>query len=76
MLFITGLLVYHIYLVSSNITTKEELKNSFSKYPEGNPYYKSCEDSWSKIFGNSNISKKSTFDIMKEYALLNKLKNG
>ena len=75
MLFITGLLGYHVYLVSYNITTKEELKNSFSKFPEGNPYYKSCDDSWSKLFCFGKVSKKSTFDIMKEISYLNNLKN-
>lgn len=76
MLFITGLLAYHIFLVTYNITTKEELKNSFSKYPEGNPYYKSCEDSWSSLFCCKRITKKSTFDIVKEMSELNNLKNG
>lgn len=69
MLFITGLLSYHIYLISTNQTTKEELKNSYRHLPAGNPYKKvNCCEHWSKLFCNKRIGKKSTFDMMKEFS--------
>lgn len=74
MLFITGLLSYHIYLISTNQTTKEELKNSYRHLPAGNPYKKvKCCEHWSKLFCNKRIGKKSTFDIMKEFSNQNLL---
>lgn len=76
MLFITGLLGYHIYLVSQNITTKEELKNSFGGSPAGNPYYKSCSDNWLSLFCCVRVPKKSTFDLVKEVSELDNQKNG
>jgi len=65
MLFITGLLGYHIFLVSTNITTKEELKNSFKVFPY-NPYRRSnCCGNWSLLFCNKRLPLISTFDILK-----------
>jgi hypothetical protein len=41
MVFTCGLLIYHVTLVCRNITTKEELKNTF-RNQIGNPYRKTC----------------------------------
>ena len=37
MLFVTGLLIYHISLIYRNVTTKEELGGYYENY-YGNPY--------------------------------------
>lgn len=68
MLFITGLLGYHCYLVSNNITTKEELKNAFTYLPWHNPYKRGCTTNWSLLFCCKRQSKKSTFDYVKEFS--------
>lgn len=67
MLFITGLLGYHMVLIITNQTTKEELKNTFKKSFPYNPYQKKnfCNN-WILIFCNKRIPIKSTFDILKE----------
>lgn len=71
MLFITGLLGYHIYLVMSNQTTKEELKHSFKELPTGNPYYRSYSVHW-KLICCQRKSAYSTFDLVKIEYLKNK----
>lgn len=64
MLFITGLIGYHSYLVSNNITTKEELKNTF-KGIQGNPYKRSVIKNVSLLFCKQRVWKKSYFDMVK-----------
>lgn len=71
MLFITGLLGYHIYLVVSNQTTKEELKHSFKELPTGNPYHRSCSTHW-RLICCQRKSAYSTFDLVKMEYLKNK----
>ena len=66
MLFITGLLGYHTFLVNNNITTKEELKNTFKDTPQGNPYTRECTKNWSLLFCCQRKWKLSLFDMMKE----------
>lgn len=69
MLFITGLLGYHIYLVTMNITTKEELKHAFLKYPTGNPYKRQSNcDNWVRLFCCQKLPKKSTFYYLQEFS--------
>jgi hypothetical protein len=41
MIFTTGLFAYHTNLISSNMTTKEELKHAF-RTTQGNPFVRSC----------------------------------
>lgn len=63
MIFVTGLLIYHTYLVVTNQTTKEELKKVFANVYK-NPYRRSCCTNIINICC-PRISKMSILDIIK-----------
>ena len=63
LLFIVGLLFYHIKLISKNITTKEDLKNYWDN-PAGNPFYRNKIYNW----------KNALFPLIKKYSILNILR--
>ena len=63
LLFIFGLLFYHIKLININITTKEDLKNYWDN-PFGNPFNRSKIYNW----------KNALFPIIKKYSILNILR--
>ena len=59
MIFTTGLLIFHIRMVISNTTTKEELK-SFFLNPFGNPYQRSKSDNCKSVL----FPKKAKMDVL------------
>ena len=59
LLFLFGLLYYHIKLISYNKTTKEDLKK-FWNHPFGNPFKRSILSNW----------KSSLFPLIKKYSIL------
>ena len=63
LLFIFGLLFYHIKLITKNITTKEDLKNYWNN-PFGNPFNRNKIYNW----------KNSLFPLIKKYSILNILR--
>ena len=63
LIFIFGLLMYHIKLIFDNITTKEDLKNCWDN-PQGNPFQR----------GKKLNSKNSLFPEIKKYSILNILR--
>ena len=62
MIFTTGLLFYHIRLVKSNQTTKEELKKLF-KNPFDNPYQRSGKQNFDSIIF-PKVGKNNLMDIL------------
>lgn len=63
MLFITGLFIYHMYLVFSNQTTKEELKKNFNPITK-NPYNRGCcTNTYRTVICQKELSK-STLEQM------------
>ena len=65
LLFIVGLLFYHIQLINNNITTKEDLKNYWD-IPFGNPFKRNKLLNW----------KNALFPIIQKYSILNILRKG
>ena len=63
LIFIFGLLLYHMKLILYNTTTKEDLKNSWEN-PQGNPYQR----------GKKINCKKSLLPEIKKYSILNILR--
>lgn len=63
LIFIFGLLLYHIKLIFDNTTTKEDLKNCWD-HPQGNPFQR----------GKKLNSKNSVFPEIKKYSILNILR--
>ena len=63
LLFIVGLLLYHIKLIHNNITTKEDLK-FYWDHPQGNPFDRKKIINW----------KNSLFPRIKKYSILNILR--
>jgi hypothetical protein len=63
MIFTTGLFIYHTCLIRKNLTTKEELKHSYTE-PIGNPFLRNCWRNF-KIALCPVISKYSLLDRMK-----------
>ena len=63
LIFIFGLLLYHIKLIFDNTTTKEDLKNCWD-HPQGNPFQR----------GKKLNSKNALFPDIKKYSILNILR--
>ena len=63
LLFIVGLLFYHIKLIHNNITTKEDLKNYWD-IPFGNPFSRNRLLNW----------KNSLFPLIQKYSILSILR--
>ena len=63
LLFIVGLLFYHLKLIHNNITTKEDLKNYWN-HPFGNPFKRNILLNW----------KNALFPLIKKYSILNILR--
>ena len=63
LLFIVGLLFYHLKLIHNNITTKEDLKNYWN-HPFGNPFKRNRLLNW----------KNALFPLIKKYSILNILR--
>ena len=63
LVFIFGLLFYHIKLINDNTTTKEDLKN-YWRHPQGNPYQREKKKNW----------KNSLFPETKKYSILDILR--
>jgi hypothetical protein len=63
LVFIFGLLFYHIKLINDNTTTKEDLKN-YWRHPQGNPYQRENKKNW----------KNSLFPETKKYSILDILR--
>ena len=63
LLFIVGLLFYHIKLIHNNITTKEDLK-SYWEIPFGNPFSRNRLLNW----------KNSLFPLIQKYSILSILR--
>lgn len=63
MLFTTGLLIYHLKLISHNITTKEELKKFFAN-PFGNPFERAFCFNWRQVLC-PKLRKMSILDYFK-----------
>lgn len=63
MIFLTGLIGYHTYLILTNQTTKEELKKFYSRFPQ-NPLDKYSLGSVIYNIFFKKLSSPSTFDCM------------
>ena len=63
LIFISGLLFYHMKLINNNTTTKEDLKN-YWVHPQGNPYHREKKLNW----------KNSLFPESKKYSILDILR--
>ena len=63
LIFVVGLLFYHIRLIHNNITTKEDLKYTWEQ-PFGNPFQRKKRINW----------KNALFPLIKKYSILNLLR--
>ena len=64
LIFIFGLLFYHMKLIHNNSTTKEDLKNYWD-HPQGNPYQRGKKLNWKNALF-PEIKKYSILDILRK----------
>ena len=64
LIFIFGLLFYHMKLIQNNITTKEDIKNYWD-HPQGNPYQREKKLNWKNALF-PEIKKYSILDILRK----------
>lgn len=76
MIFTTGLLLYHTSLIKNNLTTKEELKQTFNN-PFGNTYDRGFKRNWrlimQPILSNPSILSFMRFKIIEQVIKVLKL---